>query len=256
MNRTSAYTQLLNQVAPWALSGDYGDISNLMAKRDLTQGQVRTQDILNQDNEIDLENKKKKAEQRDQMAEILKKQLELNQTPTLGDMYNMKRKAAMESGSVEDWMKVEEDLNKLKREQEKQQRDDQEWQWKLDKKNQPKAGKKEKPYKMKSPEDGNVYLIPESQVNDKSRAGWTFDKQGGLADLIQEMNGGQPSQMSVPAETSKPGEEQVKEQKALVDSIKAQGSKLQSNQVAPRDMWVMDDQSGEKIFVKKGEKLP
>lgn len=136
MARTSDYGSMIQKLAPWAFGGEYGDISNLLNNREQEYEATRAAQAQNDIRELDLEKQQRRA---DLEAELRRRDIfggnEENPL-TLRDMYGRVRDVAMEQGDVDYALRLEEKLQQIQDQQEKearqeilQQRDDERWNW-------------------------------------------------------------------------------------------------------------------------------
>lgn len=264
MARSSAYGQMISQLPNWVLKGEFGDISNLLNNREQEYEQTQNAQLINDLNQMKLEEQQRQA---DFEEELRRRDIfggNSDEPLTLRDMYGRVRDVAQEMGNVDYILKMEEQLQKLQEAQAKEERqkllqgrDDQEWEWKVEnrKKGQPSgAPSNEAGYWMKDPE-GNEWLIPKSQVNDKVAEKWKRAKSSDnpLAELLRDGDQGD----APTSDAAKPAEAAIQEQKALTKEIGDQAAgTVKSGDVAPRDMIIRDKATGRKITIRKGEIVP
>lgn len=123
--RSSAYGNILGQIPDWVFGGEFGDISNLLNARDMGYEKLQAQELQNDENQLDLENKRRRA---DLQEELRKRDIfggNQDAPLTLRDMYGRVRDASRDLGSVEDYIQMQEKIEAIDRQQklDKQQED-------------------------------------------------------------------------------------------------------------------------------------
>ena len=92
-SRTSVYTNALT-LPKWVMQGEFGDLSSIMNGRDMDYEKVQQQEMLNDQNEITLENQRRKDRTREGLSTRLG-----GKTPTsVREAYEQMIEAAYESG--------------------------------------------------------------------------------------------------------------------------------------------------------------
>lgn len=191
MARSSAYGNILSQIPDWVFGGEYGDIANVLNKRDAGYEQLQAQEIQNEKNNMLLEDAKRQEEMDRRMRES--GLFTDGKQPTIGEMYDMKRKMAMQYGGIDDVLSIEKELAAIKDRQEKEarqkileQRQDEEWGWKKERKGRTGEEKKEKTVEMYNPETDDFVRVPESQVGAARKLNYIDNDHPRLQEMILE----------------------------------------------------------------------
>lgn len=92
-SRTSVYTNAL-KLPDWVLGGEFGDLSRVMNSRDISYEQVAQSEQQTEEDEIDLEAKRRKERMRD----ILNERAGQSRPATIRDAYEQMINAAYEAG--------------------------------------------------------------------------------------------------------------------------------------------------------------
>jgi len=179
--RSSSYGNMLGQLPDWVFGGEFGDISNLLNNREQEYQQTRGAETTNDMREIALEEQRRQQRMDEEMrnSDIFAGEKQ----PTLGEMYDTKRKIAMQYGSIDDVLGIEKELAQIKAAQEKQARDqaeqsrkDQKWNWEIEDRKKGRGsdrgdGEIKGTTTLISP-DGSPELIKKSEYNAKIKAGY------------------------------------------------------------------------------------
>lgn len=259
MSRTSEYGNLINKLAPWVFGGEYGQISNMLNNREQEYEATRAAQAQNDIRELELEKQQRQA---DFEEELRRRDIfgGNDGTPaTLRDMYGRVRDVAMEQGNVDYAMRLEEKLQQIQDQQEKearqkilQDRDDEKWNWEKERRGRTGTGggsDEVKGSKILIGPDGSPELVRKSEYNDKIRTGYVdpdlMDEQEQARMMREEA--ASKSKKSEPGAVGsfldgifggdKPGDAPAQAQKDIVDQIKQsapprpprQGMKWQRN---------------------------
>lgn len=181
--RSSAYGNILGQIPDWVFGGEFGDISNLLNNREQEYEQTRQAQTLSDIRDIALEQQQRQQQIDEEMrnSDIFAD----GRQPTLGEMYDAKRKIAMQYGGIDDVLGIEKELGQIRAAQEKQARDqveqdrkDQKWNWEVeDRKKGRGSGGGGGDDEIKGTTtlirpDGSPELVKKSEYNAKIKAGY------------------------------------------------------------------------------------
>jgi hypothetical protein len=195
MARGSAYGDMI-KMPSWVFGGEFGDISNLLNKRDQAYEETENAEITNDRNQIRLEEEQRKVDINEEMRKRGVFGDSGDQPVTLRDMYEKRRDIATELGSYEDVVEMEKQLENIKREQEKQEREkiiqerqDEEYNYRKQRRGaggSDDSGKPEKSIDVYNPETDDLRKIPISQLDNAKRVGYVERNHPRLAEMIEE----------------------------------------------------------------------
>lgn len=246
MARSSAYGQMISQLPNWVLKGEFGDISNLLNRREQEYEQTQNAQLINDLNQMKLEEQQRQA---DFDEELRRRDIfggNSDEPLTLRDMYGRVRDVAREMGNIDEVLKFEERLQKLQEAQAQderqkllQGRQDEEWGWKVqDRKTRGSGGSaggvgnEIKGADILISPDGQPELVRKSEYNAKIESGY-IDPD--LQDMIKEIRAereraSKSEQKTEPGAMGrffeglfggdKPGDKPAQAQQDLVDQIK------------------------------------
>lgn len=179
--RSSSYGNMLGQLPDWVFGGEFGDISNLLNNREQEYQQTRQAETTNEIRDIALEEQRRQQRMDEEMRNsgIFSD----GKQPTLGEMYDTKRKIAMQYGGVDDVLSIDKELAQIRDAQEKEarqrikeQREDEEYAWRKERRGKSESGGSSDDEikgvsKLIDP-DGNPELVRKSEYNAKIKAGY------------------------------------------------------------------------------------
>lgn len=185
MPRSSAYGSILGQIPDWVFGGEFGDISNLLNKRDSDAEKLRQQEIQTEANDIQLTSKKRGAKQDEMMIDQLST---LGENPTLRDLYELQRKAAIDAGSPDDLIKAQENLYKIQRQDQLDEITKQYKEALTESANRRGTGGKgsggsKRLFQLENPDTGEKGVFLAEEANQKLQQGWDFYKKDDIGDL-------------------------------------------------------------------------
>lgn len=260
MARGSAYGDMIKMLPGWVMGGEFGDISNLLNKRDQAYEQTENAEITNDRNQIRLEDERRNA---DFEEELRKRDIfggNQDALPTLRDMYGRVRDVAMDIGSYEDVMQLQEKLESLNRQAEQDALEKRTKESMILARGRGGGGSNKPTIRLENVRTGEKGIYTPDEANEKLGTGdWDFAKNNFLNDL-QRMAQQGPSQPEVLGDSrkEKPGEREIEKQRQLTEDIKQSvgSARISSGEVASRDIKIRDPRTGAITIIRKGEVVP
>jgi hypothetical protein len=262
MARGSAYGDMI-KMPSWVFGGEFGDISNLLNKRDQAYEETENAEITNDRNQIRLEEEQRKVDINEEMRKRGVFGDSGDQPVTLRDMYEKRRDIAMELGSYGDAIEMEKQLADLDR---KQQQDELtkryreamiESRSRTSSGDRPSSGGSNRLFQLENPETGEKGVFRADEANQKLADGWDFYKRDELAELLGDKNN-KPAPAKPGGVTEflkglgqrgadKPGEAEANKQKSIVEQIKAEAVMTERPARPPRPgmKWIRNKKTGE-----------
>jgi hypothetical protein len=255
---------MVQALPKWVLGGEFGDISNLLNNREQEYEATRQIEALNDIRDIDLEEKQRRAELEREMRTRGIFGGEGQGPVTLRDMYGRVRDTAMELGSYEDVIQMQEKIDSLERQRQQDDMDRRTKESMIEARQRvgSRGGGPTKPtIRLENAQTGEKGVYTPEQANEKLATGdWDFASSSlSFEDLQRMAQQGQtkPEALSL-GSREKPGERESEKQVKLTEEIRTSAGigRISSGEVAPKDIKIRYPRSGAIKIIRKGEVIP